>query len=806
MNRRQLFFSTAKGALAAAFGGSWLSGAARAQTPLSGRDVLPIPQAKSTPVTTLDARDAQAPPIHPLRAPSGVPNVVIVLIDDMGFGASSAYGGPCSMPVAERLAKNGLTYTRFHTTALCSPTRQALLTGRNHHSVNMAGITEIATSFPGYTSVRPDSAATIAQTLQLNGYSTAAFGKMHQTPVWETSASGPFDRWPTGDGFERFYGFLGGETNQWNPTLFDGISPVEPPEDPNYHFSEDMTTRTIAYVREQKAMTPDKPFFAYVSYGACHAPFHVPESYIAKYRGKFDQGWDAQREATFARQKQLGVIPHDSQLTERPKEIAAWDSLSEDQKRVGARLMEAYAGFADHTDAQVGRLVDALQQMGELENTLFLYILGDNGASAEGGPDGALNEIAALNGVPEKTADILPHLDAIGGPMTYPHYPVGWAHAMDTPYQWTKQVASHWGGTRNGMIVHWPARIKAKGEIRNQWCHVIDIVPTLLEAAKLPAPEFVDGIQQQPIEGTSIGYSFDDARAGERHTTQYFEMFCNRGIYHEGWVACTKHSTPWMFLAALPKFDDDVWELYAPNDWAQANNIAAQNPTKLKELQQLFLIEGAKYNVFPLDDRRVERLNSDLAGRPDLTAGRTTMTLHPGMTHMNENTVLNIKNKSHALTARFTVPDGKADGAIIVQGGRFGGWCLYLKEGVPAHCYNFFGFTHTYARGSQPLAAGEHTLRYEFTYDGGGVGKGGLGVLSVDGNKVGQARIERTVPFLFSADDLMDIGKDTGSPVTEDYGIPQGRFTGSIAWARIDIGKDVFRDAAGMDAALAGRS
>jgi Sulfatase len=397
-----------------------------------------------------------------------------------------------------------------------------------------------------------------------------------------------------------------------------------------------MTSRAIAYVREQKAIAPDKPFFAYVSYGACHAPFHVPESYIAKYRGKFDQGWDAQRVATFARQKELGVIPQDCQLTERPKEIAAWDSLSNDQKR--------------------------------------------------------------------------------------------------------------------------------------------------------------------------IGYSFDDAKATERHTTQHFEMFCNRGIYHEGWVACTKDSTPWMFLAKLPKFDDDVWELYAPGDWSQANDVAAQNPTKLRELQQIFLIEGAKHNVFPLDDRQIERLNSDLAGRPDLTAGRATMTLYPGMSQINENTVLNVKNKSHALTARFTVPDGKATGAIIAQGGRFGGWCLYLKEGVPAHCYNFLGFIHTYARGSQPLGAGEHTLRYEFTYDGGGVGKGGLGVLSVDGDKVGQARTDRTVPFLFSADDLMDIGKDTGAPVTEDYETPQGRFTGNIAWVRIDIGKDAFEDAVGMDEALTGRS
>ena len=802
MDRRKLLLTTAKTAILTAFG---IDLGVRAQTPIDSRTVLPIPQTKAKSPPALDARDARAPAILPLRAPQGAPNVVIVLIDDMGFGTSSAYGGPCNMPVAEQLAKNGLTYTRFHTTALCSPTRAAMLTGRNHHSVNMGSITELATGFPGYTSIRPDSAATIAQILKFNGYNTAAFGKMHQTPVWETSASGPFDRWPTGDGFERFYGFLGGETNQWAPTLFEGTSPVPTPDDPNYHFSEDLTTKTIAYMREQKAMTPDRPFFVYLAYGATHAPHHVPKSWIEKYHGKFDAGWDKLREATFARQKELGVIPEDCQLTARPKEIPAWDSLSADQKRVAARLMETYAGFAEHTDTQVARVTDALHQMGVLDNTLFLYVLGDNGASGEGGLEGAFNELAALNGVAEATAAILPHLDEIGGPMAYNHYPVGWAHALDTPYQWTKQIASHWGGTRNGMIVHWPAGIKAKGELRNQFCHVIDIVPTLLQAAKLSAPEFVDGIQQQPIEGISIAYSFDDAKAAERHTTQYFEMFGNRGIYHEGWTACTKHGVPWV-MSGFPKFADDVWELYAPGDWSQANNIAASNPEKLKDLQQIFLLEGAKYNVFPLDDRKIERANSDLAGRPDLLAGRTSQTLYPGMSHMNENTVLNVKNKSYVVTAQFGVPDAKANGAIIVQGGRFGGWGLYLKDGVPAHCYNYFGFEHVYARGTQALAAGNHTIRYEFKYDGGGIGKGGLGTLLVDGQKVGEARLARTVPFIFSSDDFTDIGIDYGAPVTEDYETPLGRFAGEISWVRIDIGNEAFSDPAGLEEALAGRS
>jgi arylsulfatase len=802
MNRRDLLLTTARTAIVAAFG--TITGA-RAQTPISSRTVLPIPQAKIVSPPALDARNARPPTIQPLRAPQGAPNIVIVLIDDMGFGASSAYGGPCNMPVAERLAQEGLTYTRFHTTALCSPTRQAMLTGRNHHSVNMGAITELATGFPGYTSVRPDSAATIAQILKLNGYNTAAFGKMHQTPVWETSASGPFDRWPTGDGFERFYGFVGAENNQWQPTLFDGTEPVPTPDEPGYHLSEDLTARAIAYMREQKAMTPDKPFFVYMAFGAAHAPFHVPKPYMDKYRGKFDLGWDQQRERTFARQKQLGVIPQDAQLTERPEEIPAWDSLSVDQKRVASRLMEAYAGFAEHTDVQVGRMVDALQAIGAQDNTVFLYILGDNGASGEGGLDGTLNELASLNGIAQSAAEILPHLDEIGGPMTYPHYPVGWAHAMDTPYQWTKQVASHWGGTRNGMIARWPAGIKAKGELRDQFCHVIDVVPTILEATKIPAPAFVAGIQQQAIEGASFAYSFDDAKAADRHTTQYFEMMVNRGIYHEGWTACTRHSIPFL-LSKLPKIEDDVWELYAPDDWTQANNIAAQNPAKLKELQQVFLLEGAKYNVFPLDDRRIERFVPSIAGRPDLLAGRTSQTLYPGMTHMHENTVLDIKNRSHAVTAEITVPDAKASGVIIAQGGRFGGWCLYLKSGMPAHCYNFLGLEHVYARASQPLAPGKHTVRYEFKYDGGGVGKGGVGTLLVDGQQVGEARLSRTTPFIFSANDLTDIGIDHGAPVTEDYETPFGRFTGEISWVRIDIDKEVFVDAAGDEMALTGRS
>ncbi|WP_454621796.1 arylsulfatase [Bradyrhizobium cenepequi] len=792
-------------------------GSAHAQTPIEGRDVLPIPEAHIKPPLAFDARQAKAPAIKPLRPPEGAPNVIIVLVDDMGFGASSAFGGPCNMPTAERLAADGLKYTRFHTTAVCSASRAAFLAGRNHHTLNMGAITEQATSMPGYTSVRPDSCATLAQMLKLNGYNTAAVGKYHQTPVWETSISGSFDRWPTGEGFEHFYGFIGAESNQWNPTPYAGNWPVEPPDDPDYHFSADITDKAIAFIRDQRAMTPDKPFFLYLSFGATHDPHHAPKEWIDKYRGKFDLGWDRQREQTFARQKQLGVVPQDARLTTRPESIPAWDSLSADDKRVAARLMEAYAGYAEHTDAQVARLIDALRGLGVLDNTLLFYNLGDNGASAEGGLSGAFNWVAQANGVEQKTADILPHLDEIGGPTAYNHYPVGWAHAMDTPYQWTKQIASHWGGTRNGMIVHWPAGFKTKGEVRNQFCHCIDIVPTILQAAKLPHPDFVNGIQQHPIEGTSFAYTFDDPKAAERHTTQYFEMFGNRAIYHDGWMACARHAIPWKTAGAKPPLADDVWELYAPGDWTQADDIAAKNPQKLWELQQLFTIEAAKYNVFPLDDRVAERLNSDLAGRPDLLAGKTSMTLYPGMTHLNENTVPNIKNKSYKVIAEIEVPKeavtvgaagrgNSVSGAIVAQGGRFAGWSLYMKDGVPVHCYNWFDMQRTYVRGTQPLPPGKHTLRYEFAYDGGGVGKGGTGTLFVDDRQVDQKRVEKTVPFVFSGDDFMDIGNDTGAPVVEDYGTPKGRFTGKINWVRIDIGSEKHEDAEGKQKALLGRS
>ena len=568
------------------------------------RQVLPIPDRPYAGLVTYDAKDPATsfPPIEPLRPPEGAPNVLIVLIDDCGFGASSAFGGPCSTPTAERLAANGLKYNRFHTTALCSPTRQALLTGRNHHSVGMGGITEIATSAPGYNSIRPNTCAPLAETLRLNGYSTAQFGKCHEVPVWETSPLGPFHAWPTGSGFEHFYGFIGGETNQYAPAIYRDTVPIEQPKtaEEGYHFTEDMTDEAIDWVKQQKALMPDKPFFMYFAPGATHAPHHVPTEWSDKYKGAFDDGWDALRGRTFAKQKELGVIPADGELTERPAEIPAWDDMPDDLKPVLARQMEVYAGFLEHTDHHVGRLIDALAELEILESTLVYYVIGDNGASAEGTPTGCFNELVVLNGAAglETTEFMVSKIDDFGTPAAYNHYAVGWAHAMDTPYQWTKQIASHWGGTRNGTIVHWPSGIRARGEVRSQFHHVIDVAPTILEAAALPAPLSVNGVQQRPLEGVSMAYSFDDARADDRHTTQYFEMFCNRGIYHEGWTAVTRHSIPWVGTE-MPAFDDDVWELYGPGDWTQAHDVAAEQPEKLAELQRLFLIEAGEVQRAP---------------------------------------------------------------------------------------------------------------------------------------------------------------------------------------------------------------
>jgi arylsulfatase len=742
-----------------------------------------------------DAKDPDShnPPIEQLRPPEGAPNVLLILIDDAGFGSSSAFGGPCYTPNAERLAAGGLKYNRFHTTALCSPTRQALLTGRNHHSAGMGGITEIATGAPGYCSVLPNSMSPLARTLKLNGYATAQFGKCHEVPVWETSPQGPFDSWPTGGGgFEYFYGFIGGEANQWYPSLYEGTSPVENKKGPEdgYHLMDDMTSKAIGWIGQQKALTPDKPFFMYFAPGATHAPHHVPKEWADKYKGKFDEGWDKEREKIFARQKELGVIPQDAELTKRHNEIPGWDETAEEFKPVLRREMEVYAGFLEYTDHHVGRIFDVLENMGIMDDTLIYYIIGDNGASAEGGLNGCYNEMSYFNGIEQlETAEYLSErMDKLGGIESYNHYAVGWAHAMNTPYQWTKQVASHWGGTRNGTIVHWPAKIKAKGEIRSQFTHVIDVAPTILEAAGLPEPVSVNGIAQDPIEGSSLMYSFDDANATEVHDLQYFEMFGNRGIYHKGWTAVTRHRVPWQAKAAPPAFDDDVWELYAPGDWTQANDLSKENPEKLHQLQRLWVMEAGRYKVLPLDDRVFEKMNPDTAGRPVLIKGKSQL-LFPGMGPLSENSLLNLKNRSHAVSAMVTVPDGGGKGVVIAQGANIGGWSLYFNEGKIKYCYNYGGFSLHFVESSDVVAPGDHQLRMEFAYAGGGLGKGGKVTLYVDGSKVGEGDIPATLATIFSADDGLDIGEDAGAPVSTDYVARENHFNGSIKGLMLETGE-----------------
>jgi arylsulfatase len=755
------------------------------------RTILPIPDAPAPPVRTFDASDPDTdfPVIEPLRPPRGAPNVVICMLDDVGFGASSAFGGPCATPTAERLAAGGLKYTRFHTTAICSATRAALLTGRNHHSVGMGSVADVATSSPGYTSVFPKSKATIAETLKLNGYSTAQFGKCHEVPTWETSPMGPFRQWPVGNGFEYFYGFVAGETNQWYPALYEGTTPVEPDRTPEegYHLMADMTTKAIKWVQQQKSLMPDKPFFMYFVPGACHAPHHVPREWAHKYRGRFDQGWDKVREETFARQKKLGVIPQDAVLTPRPDSIRAWDAMPDRLKPVLARQMEVYAGFLEYADHHFGRLIETLERMGLLENTLVYYLIGDNGASAESTEQGCFNELPVLiNGLREiETPEFLESkIDEFGSPTAYNQYPIGWAHAMNTPYQYTKQVASHWGGTRNGTIVHWPAGIREKGGLRHQFHHVIDIAPTLLEVAGLPHPTMVNGAQQAPLEGTSMVYTFNDADAPDRHETQYFEIACNRGIYHKGWTAVTKHRAPWEPVPP-PPFEEDRWELYAPGDWTQAHDIAGDQSERLEHLKALWVMEAAQYNVLPLDDRGVERNLPDLAGRPKLVQGDSQF-LFSGMGRLNEWSTLSVKNKSYSLTAQLEVPKAAARGVIVAQGGRFGGWSLYVKDERPVYYYNYFGVEKYVIEGKHRLTPGTHALRLDFDYDGGGPGKGGLASLYLDNEKIGEGRVEKTAPIAFSIDETLDIGRESGSPVSPDYGSRDNAFNGEVSWISID--------------------
>ena len=759
------------------------------------RSHLPMPNTQRSQFIAYDAKDPDSkfPPIEQLRPPKGAPNVLIVLIDDAGFGSSSAFGGPCQTPAAEKLAADGLKYNRFHTTALCSPTRQALLTGRNHHSCGMG-------SHHRDRHRRPRLLLGFAQHHGAAGQDAQAqrlqYGAVRQVP----RGAGLGDE-PGGavqcmaHGRRRLRVFLRLYRRRGQPVVPDAVrghDPVEPKKTPEegYHLVEDMTDKAISWIGQQKALAPDKPFFIYFAPGATHAPHHVPKEWADKYKGKFDQGWDKLREETFARQKKLGVIPPDCQLTARHKEIPAWDDMPEALKPVLRRQMEVYAGFMEYTDHHVGRLFDTLKKLNILEDTLIYYIIGDNGASAEGTLNGAYNEMANFNGLAalETPEFLMARLDKLGGPESYNHYAVGWAHAMNTPYQWTKQVASHWGGTRNGTIVSWPKGIKARGEIRSQFCHVIDVAPTVLEAAGLPEPVSVDGIQQDPIEGVSMLYAFNDAKAAERHETQYFEMFGNRGIYHKGWTAVTKHRTPWILVGQKTiALDDDVWELYdTTKDWSQAKDLSKEMPEKLHELQRLWIIEATRYKVLPIDDRVAEKLNPDIAGRPVLIKGKTQL-LFGGMGRLSENCVLNLKNKSHSVTAEIVAPKEGAEGVIIAQGANIGGWSLYAKDGKLKYCYNVAGVQHFFVESADAIPAGEHQVRMEFAYAGGGLGKGGKVTLYIDGKKVGEGDIPMTQAMIFSADDGCDIGEDSGAPVSPDYGPRAIAFNGHVKGVQLAI-------------------
>jgi arylsulfatase len=753
------------------------------------RTVLPIQEPARPAVTEIDARNVTPPPRFEVKAPEGAPNVVIVLVDDMGFGVPSAFGGPIPMPTLDGLAKNGLRYNNFHTTALCSPTRAALKSGRNHHTVNMGFITEMATAMPGSTGQIPNSTAPLAEMLRLNGYATAAFGKWHETATWEASIAGPSDRWPTRQGFDKFYGFFGGETNQWAPLLYDGTALVELPDDPSYHFMTDMTEKARTWIKHQKALTPDKPSFVYFAPGATHAPHHVPPEWIARWKGKFDKGWDALREESLARQITLGVVPPGTKLAPKPPAIKDWAALSADEQRLFARQAEVFAAFCEFTDHEIGRMLQAFEEVGQADNTLVFYIAGDNGTSGEGGMTGMFSEMTYFNGVEEKVEDMLKLIDKWGGPETYPHMAAGWAVAFDSPFGWMKQVPSDFGGTRNGMVVSWPKGIKAKNEIRSQFGHVIDVAPTILAAAGLPEPKTVNGVPQIPMAGTSLAYSFDDAAAKERHTNQYFEVAGNRAIYHDGWYARTIHKAPWEQQPRRTLQDNSAWQLYdVRSDFSLATDLAAQNPTKLAEMQALFLSEAAKYGVLPIDDRFFERLDPKAVGRPDIMGGRTSLTLAEGMSGMAEGVFINIKNRSKVITAEIEVPAGGANGTVIAQGGRFGGWSLYVKNGVPAYDYNFLGLQRTSITSPRKLGPGKAEVRFQFDYDGGGPGKGGLGTLFVNGQKVAESRIPATQPGIFSADETADVGIDLGTPVVEAIGAEaRSRFTGRIPKVTVEV-------------------
>ncbi len=727
--------------------------------------------------TILDSDQPQFP--QPTQAPKGAPNVVLILLDDTGFGQYSTFGGGIPSPTIQKLADEGLRYNRFHTTSLCSPTRAALITGRNHHTAATGVITEAATGYDGYTCVLPKSCGTVGEVLRQNGYMTAWIGKNHNTPAWETSAAGPFDRWANGLGFDYFYGFNAGDMNHWNPILFENRNLVPVSTDPNYHLTPDLADHAISWVRKVKSIAPDKPFFLYVAPGANHSPHHAPKEWADKFKGLFDGGWDKYREDTLDRQKKLGVVPPDAKLTERSPGLPAWDSLNAGQKKIYARMMEVFAGYSAHCDHEMGRIIDAVKQMPGADNTIFVYIVGDNGASAEGGIEGSVNENLFFNGFPEKWEDNLKAIDDLGGPKYFNHFPSAWAHAMCTPFQWTKQVASHFGGTRNPLVVSWPAKIKDKGGLRSQFLHTIDVAPTFYDAIGITPPRELNGVQQKPIEGISFADTFDDAQAKGRRATQYFELGAQRGIYQDGWFASSPSFAPW--IPTREGYDPDTakWELYHIDaDFSQANDLAKDNPEKLRQLQDLWWVEAARHNVLPLDWRAVERLNAELQGRPSLGGDAKTLTYYPGQIGLPNEASPRVLNKSWTITADIEAPD-KAEGMIVTHGGMPGGYGLYLRGGKPTFVYNYLDLERCTIAGQDAFPKGRVKLVVDFIYEGGGLGKGGNITVSANGAKVAEGKLPRTIPLQISLGEGMDIGMDVGSAVDFTYQ-PPFTFTGKI--------------------------
>jgi arylsulfatase A-like enzyme len=764
------------------------------------RTVLPIPEPTYPPITILDVRKATAPPLFQVKAPQGAPNVLVILLDNLGFGATKPFGGVINMPTLERLAKDGLIYNNFHTAPLCSPSRMALLTGRNTHSVNMGAISELATAFPGQTSVLPESKASLPEIMKLNGYSTAMFGKSHEFTPWETGITGPFDQWPNGLGFEKFYGVLSGEADLFAPPLHDNVNLVDVPNDPNYYYPTDLADHAISWILAQKTMTPDKPFFIYYSSPGTHSPSQVPAEWRDKYKGKFDEGWDKAREETLARQKALGIVPPNTQLTPKPtqEEMPDWNTLSDKEKKVFTRQQEIFAAFAEISDHEIGRVVQAIEDMGIMDNTLIIYLTGDNGSTGNGGRNGFFNTITSFNGLAESIDDQFAHLAEFGGPHSEMTHPLGWAIADNAPFAYC-QFSTAYGGTTNGVVIRYPKGIKAKGEIRTQYHHLIDVAPTVLEVAGLPQPKVVNSAQQKPMEGVSMVYSFSDAQAKSPHTVQYAEFAGNRGIYKDGWYALTLHRVPW---ESQPRttYDMDKWELYnTADDFSCAIDLSAKYPDKLKEMQEVFLTEAVKYNVLPLDDRTQARFNPAIAGRPDVMGGRTSLTVYAGMVGMKENAFINTKNSSYSITADVEVPETEATGVILAQGGLHSGWSFYVKGGKPKFAYNYLGSVSTIAS-ADALPAGHVTVSYDFVYDGGKPGAGGTGTISINGKKVATGRIDRTIPFIFGAE-TADVGMDLYTPVTADYKKGDNKFPGKINKVTIDVKKtNALTDAAKKEA------